>query len=400
MIRVQKRSGAGVFVSTGSVYTWRVAGVRVAVIGGGIAGVSAAYHLVEAHPDADVLLLEAEPVLAHHTTGRSAAILVENLSTVPNRILTRASVDFLHDTPEDLVDAPLLSPRTVMTICSEGQSDQMDELLAEGRLLLSPTVELTVDEAMGYFPPLRRELIHRAALEPDCADVDVGALHQAYVRGFRRAGGQIATSARMDAATPDGDGWSLDTTDGNVGADVIVNAAGAWGDIVAASAGVEPIGLQPCRRTAFMVDSPGCDTTGWAFAAEIGHNWYVKHDGEQMLCSLGDETPSEPCDAKPEELDVALAIERINEATTLGIRSVNSAWAGLRTFTPDRSLAIGPDPDEASFVWCVGQGGCGIQSSRGAGLLLADLALGGEPSTIFGGADVSGLLPGRFRTHG
>ncbi len=370
------------------------------MIGGGIAGVSAAYHLVEAHPGADVVLLEAEPVLAHHTTGRSAAILVENLSTIPNRILTRASVDFLHDTPEDLVDAPLLSPRTVMTISSEDESDQMDDLLAEGSLLPSPTVELTVDEAMAYFPPLHRELIHRAALEPDCADVDVGALHQAYVRGFRRGGGQIATSARVDAARRDGDGWCLETTDGNVGADVVVNAAGAWGDVVAGRAGVEPIGLQPCRRTAFMVNGPGCDTTGWAFTAEIGHNWYVKHDGEQLLCSLGDETPCEPCDAKPEELDVALAIERINEATTLGIRSVNSAWAGLRTFTPDRSLAIGPDPETPSFVWCVGQGGCGIQTSRGAGLLLADLALGGEPSVAFGGANVSDLLPGRFRSHG
>ena len=124
-----------------------------------------------------------------------------------------------------------------------------------------------------------------------------------------------------------------------------MNAAGAWGDVVAARAGVEPIGLQPCRRTAFMVNGPGGDATGWSFTADVGQNWYVKHDGEQMLCSLGDETPSKPCDAKPAELDVALAIERINQATTLGIQSVNSAWAGLRTFTPDRSLAIGPDSD-------------------------------------------------------
>ncbi|SVA23265.1 uncharacterized protein METZ01_LOCUS76119 [marine metagenome] len=375
-------------------------GVRIAVVGGGIAGVSAAYHLVEAHPDTEVFLLEAEPVLAHHTTGRSAAILLENLTTRPNLILTRASVDFLRDTPTDLVDAPLLSPRTVMHISSEAQSDQMDELLAEGSLLPSPSVELTVDEAMGYFPPLRRELVHRAVLEPDCADIDVGALHQAYVRGFRRGGGRITTSARVDAARPDGNGWRLETTDGDVGADIVVNAAGAWGDVVAARAGVEPIGLQPCRRTAFMVNGPGGDATGWSFTADVAQNWYVKNDGEQMLCSLGDETPSKPCDAKPAELDIALAIERINEATTLGIRSVNSAWAGLRTFTPDRSLAIGPDSDQPTFVWCVGQGGCGIYTSRGAGVLLADLALGGEPSATFGGADVSGLLPGRFRSSG
>jgi D-arginine dehydrogenase len=220
------------------------------------------------------------------------------------------------------------------------------------------------------------------------------------VRGLRRGGGRIATSTRVDAARPDGDGWRLDTTDGEVGADVVVNAAGAWGDVVAVSAGVEPIGHQPCRRTAFMVNGPGGDTSGWAFTADVEHRWYVKDDGPQMLCSLGEETPSEPCDAKPEEVDVALAIERINEATTLAIRSVNSSWTGLRTFAPDRSLVIGPDPNRPAFVWCVGQGGCGIQTSAGAGRLLADLALGGDPSATFGGADISGLLPGRFRAHG
>lgn len=374
--------------------------MRIAVVGGGIAGVSAAYHLVEAYPDADVLLLEAEPVLAHHTTGRSAAILVENLSTPPNRILTKASIAFLHDPPEGLVDSPLLTPRQVLHVATEAQSALVDDLLAEGRGLPTPSVELSPDEALAHFPPLRRERVHRAALEPDCADVDVGALHQAYVRGLRRGGGRIATSTRVDAARPDGDGWRLDTTDGEVGADVVVNAAGAWGDVVAVSAGVEPIGLQPCRRTAFMVNGPGGDTRGWAFTADVEHRWYVKDDGPQMLCSLGEETPSEPCDAKPEEVDVALAIERINEATTLAIRSVNSSWTGLRTFAPDRSLVIGPDPNRPAFVWCVGQGGCGIQTSAGAGRLLADLALGDDPSATFGGADISGLLPGRFRAHG
>ena len=373
-------------------------GDRIVVVGGGIAGVSAAHFLCETHPDADVQLVETEPVLAHHTTGRSAAIRLENLSTPPNRILTVAGLGFLVDPPDGLVDVPLLTHRPVMHVATAEQGHLVDELLEAGSTGNPPSTEIGLDEAARLFPPLRPGHAARAVLESDCADIDVGALHQAYVRGLRRAGGRIAVSTRVDAARPDGDGWRIDTTDGEMIADVVVNAAGAWGDEVAAAAGVEPIGLQPCRRTAFMVNGPGVDTTGWAFTADVEHRWYVKDDGPQMLCSLGEETPLEPCDVRPEEADVALAIERINAATTLGIRSVNSAWAGLRTFAPDRSLVIGPDPERPSFVWCVGQGGCGIQTSAAAGRLTADLALGGAPSALFAGADVSGLLPGRLRT--
>ena len=371
---------------------------RVAVIGGGIAGVSAAHHLLEVRPDAHVLLLEMEATLAHHTTGRSAALLLENLGTSSVRALCAASLDFLRETPEDLVDTPLLSRRPVLHVGTEDKDESVDRMLVAGReSATTPTIEVDVDEAMRLFPPLRRERIHRAIVEPDSADIDVGALHQAFVRGFRRAGGQIATSTRVDAATPDGDGWRLDTTDGPVGADVVVNCAGAWGDVVATTAGVEPVGLQPMRRTAFMVDGPGLDTTGWAFVGDIDLDWYLRDDGPQMLCSLAEENPSDPCDPKPEEVDVALAIERLNEATTLDIRSVNSAWVGLRTFAPDRSMVIGPDPNQPTFVWCVGQGGTGIQTAPGAGQLTAELAVGVGLSPAFGGLVLDEVRPGRFR---
>ena len=371
---------------------------RVAVIGGGIAGVSAAHYLLEVRPDAHVLLLEMEANLAHHTTGRSAALLLENLGTSSVRALCAASLDFLRETPEDLVDTPLLSRRPVLHVGTEDKDESVDRMLVAGReSATTPTIEVDVDEAMRLFPPLRRERIHRAIVEPDSADIDVGALHQAFVRGFRRAGGQIATSTRVDAATPDGDGWRLDTTDGPVGADVVVNCAGAWGDVVATTAGVEPVGLQPMRRTAFMVDGPGLDTTGWAFVGDIDLDWYLRDDGPQMLCSLAEENPSDPCDPKPEEVDVALAIERLNEATTLDIRSVNSAWVGLRTFAPDRSMVIGPDPNQPTFVWCVGQGGTGIQTAPGAGQLTAELAVGVGLSPAFGGLVLDEVRPGRFR---
>ena len=371
---------------------------KVVVIGGGIAGVSVAHHLLQGDPDLNVVLLEMEAMLAHHTTGRSAALLLENLGTPSMRILSSASLDHLRHTPDDLVDAPLLAHRPVLHVGTVEQDASVDQMLAEGiGSATTPTVEVGIDEAMRLFPPLRRERVYRALVEPDSADIDVGALHQSFVRGFRRTGGRIATSTRVDAAAPDGKGWRLDTTDGPMGADVVVNCAGAWGDQVAATAGVSPVGLQPFRRTAFMVDGPGLDTAGWAFVGDIDHQWYLRDDGPQMFCSLAEENPSEPCDPKPEELDVALAIDRINEATTLNIRSVNSAWVGLRTFAPDRSMVIGPDPDHPTFVWCVGQGGTGIQTSAGAGRLTADLALGGHPSVVFAGLVLDEVRPGRFR---
>jgi len=371
----------------------------VAVIGGGIAGVSVAHHLLQLDSDLDVVLLEMEATLAHHTTGRSAALLLENLGTSSMRVLTSVSLDHLRNTSDDLVDAPLLAHRPVLHVGTVEQDAAVDRMLAEGiQSATTPTVEIDVDEAMRLFPLLRRERVHRAIVEPDSADIDVGGLHQSFVRGLRRAGGRIATSTRVDAATPDGDGWRLDTTDGPTGADVVVNCAGAWGDVVAATAGVAPVGLQPFRRTAFMVDGPGLDTTGWAFAGDIDHQWYLRDDGPQMFCSLAEENPSQPCDPKPEELDVALAIDRLNEATTLGIRSVNSAWVGLRTFAPDRSMVIGPDPGNASFVWCVGQGGTGIQTSPGAGRITAELTLGGSLSEPFTELDLDEIRPGRFQT--
>jgi len=371
---------------------------KVAVIGGGIAGVGVAHHLLVADPTLDVLLLEMEATLAHHTTGRSAALLLENLGTPSMRALCSASLGHLRHTPDDLVDAPLLDHRQVLHVATRDQDEATDRMLAEGiESATTPTVEVGVDEAMRLFPPLRRDRIHRAIVEPDSADIDVGGLHQSFVRGLRWAGGRIATATRVDAATPDDDGWRLDTTDGPVGADVVVNCAGAWGDVVATTAGVEPVGLQPFRRTAFMVDGPGLDTTGWAFTGDMEHHWYLRDDGPQMFCSLAEENPSEPCDPKPEELDVALAIDRLNEATTLGIRSVNSSWVGLRTFSPDRSMVIGPEPDRPGFVWCVGQGGTGIQTSDGAGRLTARLALGLDVGDGFPGLEVAHVRPDRFR---
>lgn len=366
--------------------------MKIAVIGGGIAGVSAAFAVARHPSGPEVVLVEAEARLAQHTTGRSAAQLIENYGAAPNRTLTAASLGFFADPPEELVDTPLLSPRPQLTVATETQSAALDDALAAGGGLVQ---EVDHNQAISLFGALEPTAFVRAMVEPSSADIDVAALHQAFVRGLRQHGASIRLDARVDRISRASHGWDLGWADAGMGADVIVNAAGAWGDVVAELAGMEPVGLQPKRRTAFMVSSPvGVESADWALVADVDHTWYCKPDGPQFLCSPADETPSDPCDAKPEETDVALAIERINTATTLGIRSVASAWAGLRTFVDDGAMVIGPDPADAAFIWAVGQGGTGIQTSPGAGDLVAALVMGERPPP---GVDVAGLSPARTR---
>ncbi len=400
-------------------------GLRVVVIGGGIGGVSAAYALAR-HPSGPaVTLIEAEGQLAQHTTGRSAAQLIENYGTQPLRVLTRASLPYFLQPPPGLADGPLLERRGVLNVADDAQNEEFERQLTEG-VAVNPTIsEIAVAEAVALFPALRPEPISRALWEPESYAIDVAAVHQSFVRGLRLAGGAIATHRRAVRIERAGSTWRIHTGPGGAAApdpptggegdgdgpvleaEVVVNAAGAWGDDVARRAGLAPIGLQPLRRTAFMVASRFEGSGAWPLVADIEHRWYVKPDGVQFLCSPADETSSAPCDARPEEVDVARAIDAINGATTIGIRSVASSWAGLRTFTPDRTMAIGPDPAEPTFVWCVGQGGTGIQSSPGAGQLVADLALDGRPGPAFDPAVLGGLAldpaafdPARLLTPG
>lgn len=376
-------------------------GPRIAVIGGGIAGVSAAAALAANPARPDVVLLEAEDQLAKHTTGRSAAQLIENYGADAVRPLTTASLPYFRTPPERHCPIPLLTRQPVLTVGRPDQDDLMEARLAEGLRSTPDIGEITPAEAGRLFPPLRTERLSKVIIESGSSDIDVAALHQSFVRAFIEAGGRIETLARVDAATRPGPGrpWMVETTSGVHEVDIVVNAAGAWGDVVAARAGVEPVGLTPKRRTAFMVASHWDDSQHWPMAADAELDWYLKPDGHQFLCSPADATPSEPVDAKPEEIDIAMAIERINEATTLDIRSVRSSWAGLRTFAPDGAMVIGADPADPDFVWCVGQGGTGIQTAPGAGQLLADLCLDGRPGITFEDIDLdlSGLAPDRFR---
>lgn len=366
------------------------------VIGGGIAGVSAAAHLASHGP---VTLLEMEPALAYHTTGRSAALFVVNYGAQGNRPLAKASQAYLENPPEGSTDSPLLSERGLLWVATEDQIEDLEDIAAEGAESDAGSTLLDVDEVLSIVPTLRPQIVSGGLLEPFACDIDVGALHQSFVRTARAHGASIVSGAPVTAITRSGQSWHITAGTAVHSADVVVNAAGAWGDEVAALAGVQPVGLQPMRRTAFMV--PGhSDYSDWPMVVAADQSFYFKPDGVQILCSLAEEEPDEPGDPRPRMEDVALAIERINGATNLGIRAVNSQWTGLRTFAPDREMVIGPEPTADGFYWLVGQGGTGIQTSPAYGQLLADLVVSGKPSSHLteAGVDPAVYSPARFRS--
>lgn len=368
----------------------------VLVVGGGIAGVAAASFLAE--KGQAVVVVEQEATLAYHATGRSAALYVENYGHPAVRPLTRGGRPFFEEPPAGLVDSPLLGRRGFLTVARPDQVARLEEDGRRGEALGTALRRLTPREAANLVPVLRAEELAAALWEPEAADIDVAALHQAFVRGIRRNGGEIRVACRLTRLEPRPGGWRATAGDLTVDARVVVDAAGAWCDAVAGLAGLPPLGLIPKRRTAFM--APGSEEwRAWPFVAGAQHDWYFKPDGVQLLCSPGDETPSPPCDARPDELDVAVAIERINRATTLGIRTVRSAWAGLRTFAPDGAMVIGFDEQADGFFWLAGQGGTGIQTAPAAGRLAAALVVDGRPppDLVDLGLDVAALAPARLR---
>lgn len=365
------------------------------VIGGGMAGVSAAAHLA---PHGKVTLIEAESSLAYHTTGRSAALFVVNYGGHVTRPLAAASAGFFADPPEGATDAPLLTDRGLLWIADETRMDALGAIAAEPQPAGYETVLVDAATALEMVPRLRPDRVAGGVVEPQARDIDVAGLHQAFVRIARRHGSEIITSSPVTSIRRDGSGWQVIARGNTFGADVVVNAAGAWGDTVAALAGVRPIGLEPRRRTAFMV--PGSsDFADWPFVIDVDHLFYFKPDGVQILCSLAEEEPDEPGDPRPRMEDVALAIERINAVTDLDIRTVNSQWTGLRTFAPDGELVIGEDPEQPGFYWLVGLGGIGIATSPAYGSLLASLVTdtGLAPELRKAGVEPKLLSPARFR---
>ncbi len=361
----------------------------IIVIGAGIAGATAAAHL---SADRRVALIEAEDSAGYHTTGRSAALWVQNYGPHDVRELSRLSRAFFENPPTGFAATPLMRQRPVLMLATAAQLSDLDSALAEGIGLR----RISVADAARLIPALRPGYAAGAAMEDDAFDMDVAAIHQGFLRKLRADGGVLALRSRAGGITRAGSVWNVETTTGAVfQAPVVINAAGAWGDEVAVLAGAQPLGLTPRRRTAAIIDPTPHDVEHWPMVLDVQENWYARPEARtRLMVSPADATDSYPHDVQPEELDIALGIDRMEQALDIKVRRVEHRWAGLRTFTPDGSLAFGWDSVIEGFFWSVGQGGYGIQTSPAAGQLVADLVLGRDPGEA--AAIREAVDPGRF----
>ena len=346
----------------------------VAIVGGGIAGASLAAELA---PHARVLVLEAEDTPGRHATGRSAAFWSETYGGPAIQPLTTASHAGL---------APFLQPLGSLHIGRAQDASLVDALLA--RFADTP-VELNRVDPAAYVPGLRPDWA-LGVLEPSCSYIDVAALHADRLAHARRAGATIVTDAGLQSAERQGGRWLIRTKAGAFEAVALVNAAGAWADVVAERCGVRPLGIRPYRRTLVQLRTDPPTPGGLPHVIDIAGGFYFKPEaGGRLWLSPHDETPTDPCDAAPEELDVALAIDRLERAVNWRVLAVERRWAGLRTFAPDRLPVYGFA--EPGFFWCAGQGGFGIQTAPAAAKLAAALLLGEVPEI-----DPGPFRPGRL----
>jgi D-arginine dehydrogenase len=364
----------------------------VIVIGAGIAGVSVAAHLAETRK---VLILEMEERPAYHTTGRSAATYEPNYGPPAMLAFTRASYEFFMSPPADFAAGRLLTPRASLFFEAKGQEPQTDKLLALGQGL----EELSETEATKLYPVLRSGYAQRSFLDPNTGDLDVDLLHRGYLRMFSAWGGVIAVNTEAQVIERSAGLWRIETSQGVYLAPIAVNAAGAWADIVAARAGVNPIGMSPKRRSIGVIPAPHHEGFGaWPMVTDVGETWYAKPQSGKMIVSSADATPVEPHDAFADDMAIAEGVERLMNATTLEVTRLEHTWGGLRTFTPDGSPVIGFDPSTDGFFWLAGQGGYGIQSGPALSRTAAAVLLGEEvPHDVMEqGLKLADILPDRF----
>ena len=365
------------------------------IVGAGIAGASIGHFLA---PHGRTVVLERESQPGYHSTGRSAALFLASYGTAQVRALTLASRAFLEAPPAGFADGPILSPRGALFVAAPGQDA---ELAALWQVMPSVSPRGRLLDAAGaheLVPVLRREQVLGAVFEPDAADIDVHRLHHGFLRSIRRQGGRVVGDAEVTALSRDGGGaWLADAGGVRYRAPVLVDAAGAWCDHVAALAGVAPIGLVPKRRSIFTFAPPdGVDTARWPHFGSIDERWYVKPDAGLLLGSPANADPVPAQDVQPEELDIALAIDRIEAATTLAVRP-RRTWAGLRSFVADGDLVGGFAADAPGFFWVAAQGGYGIQTAAAMGEACAALVRGLPlPARIAAfGLDAAALAPSR-----
>jgi len=368
-----------------------VATSDILILGGGIAGLSAAAALAG---HAKVTVLEAEDQIGFHSSGRSATMLHYALGDRLVRALTLASRPFLDDPPDAFSDVPLGRPMPVLVFAREDERAGLDSLDAD----IAPFAELERLDSAGVHelcPLLNDAAVHGIA-DRRGIRLDPHALLQGNLRRLRRSGGALVTGARAAAIRRDGGAWRVTTEPGEqYSAPVLVNAAGSWADQVAGLAGVRPLGLAPKRRTIITFDAPpGTPLDGLPFAKTVGDELYFAPESGRLFASPMDEVPSEPCDAQPDDYEVALAAFRVEERTTVKVTRIHSKWAGLRTFAPDRHPVVGFAPDAEGFFWLAGQGGFGLQTSPAMAAIAVAL-LTGAPWPVVD-ATAEELSPARF----
>ena len=351
------------------------------IIGGGVAGLSAAAALA---PGGSVLLLEGEETLGYHASGRSAALYEADYGAPATVALARAS-------EAGLKALGVLSPRGLMLV---GKADEADDFAREAEALcLQP---LTPAEAVARVPILNPDTLAFAAATETAQDIDTDLLLQTYARTIRAAGGEIRTHAPVTAIARVDGGWRVTAGGTDVTARRLVNAAGAWADRIAVEAGLPPIGIQPLRRSIAQLPAPaGLSVMGWPMIFAVAERWYLKPQAGKLLVSPGDEDPAEPHDAWADDMVLAEGLARYEEMVTTPVTRVETSWAGLRSFAPDRALVLGPDPLAPDFLWCAGQGGQGFLSAPGAAAVLAETA--GGPASGQPGDVLRALSPARFR---
>jgi D-arginine dehydrogenase len=358
----------------------------VLIVGGGIAGASLGARLAG---DMRVILIEAEDLCGRHSTGRSAAFWEASLGAGPARRLSFASRP-MFEAGWPGSSTPLLRRRgTVHLTGPHGDRiEGAEELTGEHALIYLDRAELD-----RMIPGLREQWTG-AWFEPSCADIEVAAFHAACLAAIRRDGGTVRIDAALLSATRSGDGWEVETAAGPMRAAILVNAAGAWADDIAARSGIPGIGLQPMRRTVVQLRVGRDGLRDLPLVTDLHTSFYFKGEGDRSIwVSPLDETPVEPCDAAPEEIDVATAIDRFEAAVDWPVESVERKWAGLRSFAPGRLMKYGFDPDAPGFFWCAGQGGMGIQTAPAASLLCAGLIRGESLPEELAGIDPADFQP-------
>ena len=367
------------------------------ILGAGIAGASTGHFLA---PHGRCAMLERESQPGYHSTGRSAAQFIASYGPPQVRALSRASEPFFQHPPDGFASAPLLTPRGLLTVAGEAELPHLQEAWDVLKAISPRGRWLGADEALAMVPALRPGKVSAAILEPDSFDMGGHVIHQGYLRGFRRAGGELVTDAEVVFIDRAGDLWRVRTAAGaEYTAPVLINAAGAWCDAIAGLAGVAPIGLVPKRRTAFTFAPPaGVDTAHWPLLLAADESFYMKPDAGALLASPVNADPTVPQDVQPEELDIALGLHAIETWTTLTPRPTHT-WAGLRSFVADGELVGGFDASAPGFFWCAAQGGYGIQTSAAMGEACAALARGWPlPAHISAcGLTAAMLSPGRLR---